>query len=333
MATYIKTLKEDNGDITYPQTKAEGVLLNNGSDLETELSQFVTAEDIASTSALTPPVQPNMIADGYRLVGYAVDDVPSEDTPNAWAAKLGGDGVYVTELTASRFSAQPAAVGTLRTTITSHYNRMEQEFTQLSGGVKYYRCGNNTGWWGQSGGSGAFRKIIDNGQSATVTSNMIDWSTLAPYWKVVATSNTNTVTIPLNYKLYRIRLVGYKNNTYWGVIGCNQATGTTWTYIQGTSSGTWVQSERSINATNDKAIMDGARNGTPAGVQTWDIALSRTTLTEQNFVATWSTCTTGSNTYNTGRSIFTLTSGTGSFALWNDLTSSITWCVEALIES
>ena len=34
------------------------------SDLETDLSQYVTAEDIASTSALTPPVQTNMIADG-----------------------------------------------------------------------------------------------------------------------------------------------------------------------------------------------------------------------------------------------------------------------------
>ena len=33
-------------------------------DLETELSQYVTAEDIASTSALTPPVQTNMIANG-----------------------------------------------------------------------------------------------------------------------------------------------------------------------------------------------------------------------------------------------------------------------------
>ena len=64
MATYIKTLKEDNGDITYPQTKAGAVLLNNGSDLETELSQYVTAEDIASTSALTPPVQTNMITNG-----------------------------------------------------------------------------------------------------------------------------------------------------------------------------------------------------------------------------------------------------------------------------
>ena len=76
MATYIKTLKEDNGDITYPQTKAGAVLLNNGSDLETELSQYVTAEDIASTSALTPPVQTNMIANGAvttaKIAGGAV---------------------------------------------------------------------------------------------------------------------------------------------------------------------------------------------------------------------------------------------------------------------
>lgn len=63
MATYIKTLKEDNGDITYPQTKAEAVLLNNNSDLETELSQYVTAEDIASTSAVTPAITTAMIAD------------------------------------------------------------------------------------------------------------------------------------------------------------------------------------------------------------------------------------------------------------------------------
>ena len=63
MATYIKTLKEDNGDITYPQTKASAVLLTNNSDLETELSQYVTAEDIASTSAVTPAITTAMIAD------------------------------------------------------------------------------------------------------------------------------------------------------------------------------------------------------------------------------------------------------------------------------
>ena len=85
MATYIKTLKEDNGDITYPQTKAGAVLLNNGSDLETELSQYVTAEDIASTSALTPPVQTNMIANGAVTTGKIANKAVTSDKIN-WTA-------------------------------------------------------------------------------------------------------------------------------------------------------------------------------------------------------------------------------------------------------
>ena len=82
MATYIKTLKEDNGDITYPQTKAGAVLLNNGSDLETELSQYLTAEDIASTSALTPPVQTNMIANGAVTTGKIANKAVTSDKIN-----------------------------------------------------------------------------------------------------------------------------------------------------------------------------------------------------------------------------------------------------------
>ena len=82
MATYIKTLKEDNGDITYPQTKAGAVLLNNGSDLETEISQYVNAEDIASTSALTPPVQTNMIANGAVKTGKIANKAVTSDKIN-----------------------------------------------------------------------------------------------------------------------------------------------------------------------------------------------------------------------------------------------------------
>lgn len=64
MAEYIKTLKEDNGDITYPVTKSGAVLLNNGSDLETELTNYVTAEDIASTADVDHPITTSLIADG-----------------------------------------------------------------------------------------------------------------------------------------------------------------------------------------------------------------------------------------------------------------------------
>ena len=47
MASYIKTLKEDNGDITYPQTLGSAVLLTGGADLETELASKASAASVA----------------------------------------------------------------------------------------------------------------------------------------------------------------------------------------------------------------------------------------------------------------------------------------------
>lgn len=231
MATYIKTLKEDNGDITYPQTKAEGVLLNNGSDLETELSQYVTAEEIGSTSDVTPAITTAMIADG------------------------------------------------------------------------------------------------------AITDDKIDWATLAPYWKTVATSTSSSVMLPAGYRFYRVCLIGQKTSTNtWGVLTCPQATGTTWIHIQGMSNGTWVAAERSVTASSDKAVMDGARGNTASGIQTWDITISRQTATGTACMATWKTSTTGSLTYNTGRSIFDVTSGTANLTLNSELSSAV-WSVEALVES
>jgi len=66
MATYIKTLKEDNGDITYPQTTADAVLNTNGSSIQggtvqAFLNNAVTAEEIAVVSEQTPMVSASMI--------------------------------------------------------------------------------------------------------------------------------------------------------------------------------------------------------------------------------------------------------------------------------
>ena len=52
MATNIKTLKEDNGDITYPQTVAGAVYTDDSSDVQTVLDNCTRYEEIASTSAL-----------------------------------------------------------------------------------------------------------------------------------------------------------------------------------------------------------------------------------------------------------------------------------------
>lgn len=63
MANYVKTLKEDNGDVTYPVTKAGAVYLNSGTDAESKFATCVTAQEIAVTSAGTPLVGTNMISD------------------------------------------------------------------------------------------------------------------------------------------------------------------------------------------------------------------------------------------------------------------------------
>lgn len=66
MATYIKTLKEDNGDITYPQTTADAVLNTNSSSIQggtvqTFLNKAVVAEEIASTGTLAQTVPASII--------------------------------------------------------------------------------------------------------------------------------------------------------------------------------------------------------------------------------------------------------------------------------
>lgn len=177
--------------------------------------------------------------------------------------------------------------------------------------------------------------VISNAQLAdsSVTSDKIDWTTIAPYWKTVTTSTTSSVTLPAGYRLYRVRLVGRKTSTNtWGVISCSQATGTTWIYIQGKSAGTWIADERSVTTSSDKAIMDGARASTPTGLQSWDIIISRPDASGTECVATWETCTLGSITFNVGRSSFNVTSGTTNLTLSSDLSSAL-WSVEALVES
>ena len=172
-------------------------------------------------------------------------------------------------------------------------------------------------------------RIADN----AVTSDKINWATLKPYWKTVATSTSTSVTLPAGYRLYRVRLIGTKNNANsWGVIGCSQATGTTWIYIQGMSNGTWVAAERSLTASSDKSVMDGARSGTATGYQTWDITISRPVKNGAHYMATWETGMTGSLTFNTGRSIFDVANGSADINLYCELSSAL-WSVEALVES
>lgn len=64
MASNIKTLKEDNGDIVYPQTLTGAVYTSNNTALDTELAKYVTAEDIATTATSFGTITTGMISDG-----------------------------------------------------------------------------------------------------------------------------------------------------------------------------------------------------------------------------------------------------------------------------
>lgn len=139
------------------------------------------------------------------------------------------------------------------------------------------------------------------------------------------------MTIPLDYTLYRIALKYNKTSaSAWGVIMCPTSIGTTYTYIQGVNNGTWVRAERSISASSDHAVMDGAREATPAGVMHWDIKIARNTTDTATMHAMWQTSTNASLTYNTGRSTFNAGVGTGTFQLQCEAGTNIQWVVEAL---
>lgn len=81
MATYIKTLKEDNGDITYPQTVAGAVYTSQGSDVQTFITNSVTAENLAATSLLTPTATSSMISIDRTVVSAVL----TSQTNTSWS--------------------------------------------------------------------------------------------------------------------------------------------------------------------------------------------------------------------------------------------------------
>ena len=121
-----------------------------------------------------------VIAQGFKTTPHnatANNLKPSADTPAAWRGVTPNESYVFTMYNQSGcFTNQPSTYGQLET--IRNAGEIYQRWHTQSNGETFYRAGNAQGWWGQSGGSGAFRKIIDNSQSATVTSNMIDWTTI-----------------------------------------------------------------------------------------------------------------------------------------------------------
>lgn len=109
MATYIKTLKEDNGDITYPQTVGSAVLLTGGGDLETTLNAKaaqtavdgkISIGDVQSTDIVANAVTTNAIngsaVTAAKLASNAVTTAKIANA-NVTYAKLANDADFSSE--------------------------------------------------------------------------------------------------------------------------------------------------------------------------------------------------------------------------------------------
>lgn len=104
MATYIKDLVEDNGDITRPVTEAGAVLLSGGGDLETALASKadqttvdgkisvgdVQSTDIVANAVTTAKIASNAVTSSkidWTTIGETVNGTTSASVPINYAWK------------------------------------------------------------------------------------------------------------------------------------------------------------------------------------------------------------------------------------------------------
>lgn len=192
MATYIKTLKEDNGDITYPQTKAEAVLLNNGSDLETALAakadastvnQKITVGDVQSTDIVANAVTTAKIADS-----------------NVTAAKLASNSVETAKIADGAVTSDKLAwsaltsyhllrnTGTINVTNTALTNIASLTFTCDKAGTYFLAANGNYQIYGSSTGAYPRIGIYKNNGRLVYAALSINGSTGQQTWSTFITA-------------------------------------------------------------------------------------------------------------------------------------------------
>ena len=164
-------------------------------------------------------------------------------------------------------------------------------------------------------------------QDGAVTDEKIDFSTLKPRWKVVSTSNTNTVTIPTGYRMYRLTFVGYKATTDWGVFNSSYKTGTGWAYGCGFRNGNWF-SEEFTSDNNSTFITCGAGTSIASGEQLTTMTMSVNGTSVQ---CVYQNSYWNSGSYNSGRSCFNITSGSSDWTISSECSTN-KWVVEAFDE-
>lgn len=92
MASYVKTLKEDNGDITYPQTLASAVITTGGTDIETAIASKADASTVSGKIDMGDVTAADLTASVFSAI-YPVGSIYMSATMNSVAqvqAAFGG---------------------------------------------------------------------------------------------------------------------------------------------------------------------------------------------------------------------------------------------------
>lgn len=148
--------------------------LTPGSNMTISSNVISAKVDSALSASSANPVQNSVVKaalDGKnKTIWTAYNLSPAANTPVSWKTLLGGEGIYWTWYnTSGKFTNQPSQYGFLRTVIGS--NDVRQDFYVQNSGQHYYRPGNGTGWYGQSGNAGQFRYLGDNVDTALSTTS------------------------------------------------------------------------------------------------------------------------------------------------------------------
>lgn len=148
--------------------------LTAGSNMDITNNVISAKVDSALSASSANPVQNSVVKAALdsknKTIWTAYNLSPAANTPVSWKTLLGGEGIYWTWYnTANKFTNQPSQYGLLRTVIGS--NDVRQDFYVQAGGGHYYRPGNGTGWYGQSGNAGAFRYLGEGVDTALSTTS------------------------------------------------------------------------------------------------------------------------------------------------------------------
>lgn len=173
-----------------------------------------------------------------------------------------------------------------------------------------------------------------------VTADKIDFTTLAPYWKVVSTVSTNAWTIPAGYRFYRLVMrcvTTAPSVNSRPAIAASSKSGKAWSAWVSNDIGTTTAGTSNWDTSSQTITVVAPNMNTAACAPIVKMDLTRLASGGTGFTGTWTCSGSGFDWVSVGKVEFSVASGSSDFYLYftrNDSTlSDFTGYVEAMVES